>query len=72
MFIGERGHPGRIELVEVAIENVEAEVAHLRPSNAQRLQRLADGAGRRLLVLVVVVLNDERKQKEILKLSSFY
>ena len=53
LIIGERRNPGRVKLVEVAIENVEAEVAHLGTGDAKRL---ADGARRGRLVLVFAVV----------------
>ena len=52
LFVGEGGDPGRVQVVEVAIEDVEAEVAHLRLGDAQRLR---DG-GRRRRRLIRVVL----------------
>ena len=52
-------------MVEVAIEYIEAEVAHFRFGDAQRLHRLRDHSGRRRLVVIVVVL--EHVKQDIYK-----
>jgi len=55
LLVGERRDPGRIQVVEVAIEDIKAKVAHFRLGDAQRLQRFRDHR-RRAGVLVIIVL----------------
>jgi hypothetical protein len=47
-------------VVEVAIEDIKAKVAHFRLGDAQRLQRFRDHR-RRAGVLVIIVLKQERR-----------
>ncbi len=52
-------------MVEVAVENVETEVAHLRAGDAQRLR---DGA-RLLVLLIPIVLKEDHFYKQLGNLS---
>ena len=56
LIIGEVWDPGRVEVIEMAIENIEAEVAHLGPGYAWSFQRLGDGARGLILFISIVLL----------------